>query len=195
MKYISYLRQRFNKYDFPVFRVSDVKIEFSDKKISSSYIHLMLYNLNKKGEIRRVTKSAYTFHNDVSVVGFAFEPFYYGFESALSIMGFSDQGTNLTVVTPRNVRAGIRAFEGRNYRIKRIKKEHFFGYKSIKYGNFWIPVSDLEKTLIDMISLNDHIKDEVKASILKNINRKILNKYLENYDIKLKGKVIEWIKK
>jgi hypothetical protein len=194
MKYIKRLRERFGRPDFPVFKVSDVKIAFRKEGISSGYIHLMLHNLLKGNEVTRITRSEYTFHSDAAVVGFAFEPFYYGLENALSIMRISEQGTNFIVLTVRNVRAGVRSFKGRNYRIQRIQKQHMFGYRLFKYGEFWIPVSDLEKTIIDMIYFKDHIRKELWPVLLKRLDKRKIEKYLENYRLGFKKKVKSLIK-
>lgn len=194
MKYISDLRKKFSGNDFPVFKVSDVKLLFESKGIENDYIYLMLHNLESKGEIKRITTGIYTFHDDVAVVGFAFYPFYYGLESALSIHGISEQGTNLVVMTPRNLRMGVRAFEGRNYRILRIKKEQMFGYSTLNYSNFWIQVSDVEKTLIDMIYFKDHIREEIMPKIIERIDRRKIDKYLKAYDKEFAAKVHEVIK-
>ncbi|MEM0202299.1 MAG: hypothetical protein QXR73_03925, partial [Candidatus Micrarchaeaceae archaeon] len=82
MKYVNYVMEKLSKPEFPVFTVSDVKLLLRDRKISANYLYLMLHNLLKKNKIKRITKAIYTFHDDVVVVGFAFQPFYYGLEDA-----------------------------------------------------------------------------------------------------------------
>ncbi len=181
MKYARYIKEHFSKPDFPVFRISDIKIQFQNAHISEGYIYLMLHNLVKRGEAIRITRSIYTLHKDSVVVGFAFAPFYYGLENALSIRGISNQGTNFIVVTPRNVRTGIRTFKGRNYRVQRIQKQHMFGYETIKYGEFWIQVSDVEKSLIDILYFQKGIRDELLNEIIPKINRNKLKNYLKRY--------------
>jgi hypothetical protein len=191
MKYIRYVRERFSKPDFPAFSISDLKLFLKSKHISNDYLHLMVHNLMYNKELKRITGGIYTFHNDAIVVGFAFKPFYYGLENALSMRGLSDQGANYTVMTSRNVRAGIRNFQGRNYRIQKIKKEFMFGYGLINYGNFWVPVSDVEKTVIDMIYFDDHIRKELWPSILSSLNLKGLKEYLKAYKPAFRDKVME----
>lgn len=194
MRYISYLRGRFSKSDFPIFKLSDLKLAFSEKRIKDDYLYLMVHNLEKKGEIERITRGIYTFHDDVTVVGFAFQPFYYGFEDALSTRGISLQGTNPTVVTVRNVRQGRREFKGRNYIIRRIPANLLFGYEILKRGDFWIPVSDLEKTVLDMMYFDNYIRDELWPGILKALDMKRLNEYLKRYDKAFRAKMLNTIK-
>jgi predicted transcriptional regulator of viral defense system len=193
MKYMSYLKSRFSKPDFPTFRVSDLRLAFSEKGIDDDYLYLMVHNLEKRGEIKRITRGIYTFHNDVSVIGFAFLPFYYGFENALTIRGISLQGTNPIVVTPRNVRQGVRVFKGRNYLVKRIPSNLFFGYDLLKRGSFWIPVSNLEKTIIDMMYFDNYIRDELWSGILKELDMKRLREYLKRYKKRFRDEMLKTI--
>lgn len=178
-KYINYIRKRFNDTRVPVFNINELKLI---KGLSRSYLKLLVHNLLSKGEIRRITRGMYTFHRDADVLCFAFQPAYYGLEDALSILGISDQGTNPSIITIRNARRGVRSFEGRNYVINHIDKKFFFGYELMKHGSFWIPVSDLEKTVIDMVYFKYHIREELWEGILERIDKKKLNSYLEAYE-------------
>jgi predicted transcriptional regulator of viral defense system len=194
MKYIDFVRQTFNNRGFPVFTIRDLKIGLSERRISAGYLYTLVHELLRKKEITRITRGIYTFHNDVFVVGFAFEPFYYGLECALSMRGLSTQGTNPIVITTRNVRAGVRTFNGRNYRIQKINGNLLFGYELLKYGEFWVPVSDVEKTVIDLVYFGYGIRDELLNDIHKHINMKKLNEYLKKYDTRFKKKVFAELK-
>jgi predicted transcriptional regulator of viral defense system len=195
MKYIDYVRRSLSGGAFPIFTISDLRIALKDRKISNEYLHVLIHNLLESGEIKKITKGAYTFHDNAAVVGFAFRPFYYGLESALSIRGMSGQGTNFVVVTARNVRVGVRSFEGRNYRIARIDKELLFGYGLVRYSGFWLPVSDLEKTVIDMVYFQIHIAKELIGEIKKNIDIAKMEKYLDKYDQGFRLKVINELRR
>ncbi|EQD66731.1 transcriptional regulator, partial [mine drainage metagenome] len=92
----------------------------------------------------------------------AFLPFYYGLEDALSLRGFWEQETNPVIITPRKVRNGVRQFDSRNYVVRRIDRKMFFGYTFVNYEEFYIPVSDTEKTLIDLIILT--LRYQTKSS-------------------------------
>ncbi len=190
MKYIEYLRRHFNDPKSPVMTLREMKTTLKLKGIKLSYLKRLINYLIKKNEIIRITKGVYTFHDEITVVGFAFRPFYYGIENALTIKGLWEQGTTPIVITPRNVRQGVRKFGTGNYSIFKIKKQFFFGFELIKYYDFWIPVSDYEKTLIDLIYYKRHIRDDVLKELKKKIDRKKLMEYLKVYPTDIKNKVI-----
>ena len=192
MKYISYIRKRFNDPRSPVFRLSELRLI---KGLSGGYLKLLIHNLSAKGEIIRITKGVYTFKKDADVLCFAFEPSYYGLEDALSIMGISEQGTNPTILTVRNVRRGVRSFIGRNYSVYHLDKQFFFGYELLRRGDYWIPVSDVEKTVIDLIQFKVYLREELWSEILPKMDMKKLATYLEKYPPSLREAVTSEIKR
>ncbi len=177
MKYADTLKTAFSTADYPVFTFRDAELALKKKGIGGGYLRLMLHKYYASGIIKRVTKGVYTFHDDAIVAGFAFQPFYYGLESALGMLGVSLQGSNNVVMTTRNVRTGTRSFAGRNYSIMRIKPNVLFGFSTIKVGSFWVPVSDLEKTVIDMLYLNVPVREELYAGIAVRIDKKRFFEY------------------
>lgn len=189
MKYLKFVRETFNDSKFPIFKISDLKTSLGLKGIREGYLKRMLNYLSKRGEIKRVTRGIYTFHDDSMVVGFAFKPFYYGLEHALTIRNIWDQSTNPSLVTWRNVRTGVRKFDGGTYSINRIEKTLFFGYDTIRYYDFWIPVSENEKTLIDLVYFKHSLPKDVAAVFKKSINRSKLNNYLKFYSLEVKNGV------
>ena len=182
MKYAKMFESTFKRVDYPVFTFRDAKLALERKGITGSYLRLMLHKHYASGRIKRITKGVYTFHDDAIVVGFAFQPFYYGLESALSILGVSTQASNNIVMTTRNVRAGIRSFQGRNYRIIRIESRLLFGFSTIKAGDFWAPVSDLEKTVIDMLYFKVPIREELYPELSKKLDKRKFEEYLKRFD-------------
>ena len=182
MKYVDFVRTTFGSPDFPVFTLRDLRIALSDRGISDGYLRLLAHELLRRNEITRITRGVYTFHDEAFVSGFAFKPFYYGLGCALSIRGLSTQMTNPIVVTTRDVRVGVRRFQGRNYVIRRMDGRYFFGYDLVRYGKFWVPVSDVEKTVIDMVYFGYGIGDELLEDIRKSIDMKRLGVYLKRYD-------------
>ncbi len=190
MKYIKYVREHFKDPKFPVFTLYDLRTALRLEGISDAYLKRLVNSLMKKEEITRITRGVYTFHDDVTVAGFAYRPFYYGMEDALSIRGLSEQGTNPYIMTTKNVRTGVRTFKGRNYVIRRIPERMFFGYELLQYYNFWIPVSDVEKSFIDMLYFEKNIRDELLAEIIPKISMSKLRDYLKGYDKSFSKKVI-----
>ncbi len=174
---------------FPVFTIQDIKSWAIANSMAKDYVYLMLHNLENRGEIERITKGIYTFHGDISVVGFAFRPFYYGLEYALYVHGFSEQGSNPVVITSRKVRNGIREFKGRNYVVHRIAKKHLFGYELVKVGSLWVPVSDPEKTLIDMIYFRHYLPENLLKALLNATENRKIGAYLEGYEKRFADKV------
>ncbi len=169
----------------PVFRKKDVDLIVKNK----SYSGVILHNLFKRGEIKRVTKSWYTIHEDPIVSVFCFKPAYIGLQEALSFHELWEQETNVVIVTTRKVRTGTRKILGSNVIFHRIKKEYFFGFDYIKYEKFFIPISDKEKTLIDLIYFNEIPEKKILKEIRKKINEKKMRKYLSVYPIKFRKKL------
>jgi predicted transcriptional regulator of viral defense system len=161
----------------PVFSSKDIERIIKDK----NYAHLILSKLTKRGEIFRLTKGFYSTFNDPTFSVFCFKPSYLGLYEALSLRNLWEQETNTIIITIKRVRGGIRKILGANVIVRRIKPKYFFGFDYIKYDNFYIPVSDLEKTLIDLV----YFKESLTWQILKNLKNKIdkrkMLKYLKAY--------------
>lgn len=177
MKYLKEVRERFKKA--PAFTITDLRVFLGRKGISREYLHLLVHNLLAKGELKRISRGNYTFRTESEVVGFGFRPFYYGLQDALSLRNLWEQETNPVVITPRKVRSGVRDFDGANYVIRRVGRSMFFGFETIKYGDFWIPVSDVEKTLIDFVYFRQPLGRETVEEIKKRLNEKRLSAYLK----------------
>ena len=173
----------------PAFTVDEARIFLHNRRASNGYYRLVIHNLLKSGRIFRITKGAYTFHNEAQFVGFAFNPFYYGLEDALSLHGLWEQETNPVIITPRDVRTGIRQFEGRNFLIRHIDRSMFFGYSYQQYGDFYIPVSTVEKTLIDFAYFKIKLRKDVIEKIIERIDLEFLRDLLGEIPTPLKLKV------
>ncbi len=190
MKYLSDVRAILSGQGFSVFSIKDLRIILKARGAGNAYAHTLLHNLSSKGEIIRITRAIYTFHKDVRVVGFAFEPFYYGLEDALSIRGVWEQGANPVIITYRKTRIGPRSFMRRNYSVHRISKKHFFGFELVKYGEMWIPVSDVEKTIIDFAYFGHYLRPDVLRSLSKDVDIAKIKRYLKAYDARFSRKVM-----
>jgi predicted transcriptional regulator of viral defense system len=175
MKYLAMIREQFA--NTPVFSVRDLLVFLQKKGISRKYARLLLHNLEKKGEIERINKGIYSFKKDLMVAGFAFSPFYYGLQEALSLRNLWEQETNPIIITTKKARPGTRQIMESNILVRRISKKMFFGYEMQKYYDYWIPVSDMEKTLIDFA----YFKEQLDKIALQEIKQKIDKKKLEEY--------------
>ncbi len=191
MKYLREMREHFRAA--PAFTMSDLKVFLGRKGIGRGYLRLLIHNLLAKGEMRRIARGVYTFSSDAQLVGFGFRPFYYGLQDALSLRGLWEQESNPVVITPRRVRAGVRSFGGANYLVKRMRRSMFFGFETLKYAGFWIPVSDVEKTLIDFIYFRQPLGSETVNEMKKRIKKKKLGGYLRRCPAWVKRKVRELV--
>jgi len=173
VKYLKEVREFFKKT--PVVSINDVKLLVKN----SNYAHILLNYLLKRGEIKRIEKGFYTIHEDPTYMVFAIRPCYIGLQSALSIHNLWEQETNTILITPRKLRVGIRDVFGSNVIIKRIDKKYFFGYELVRYDDYYIPVSDIEKTLIDLIYFN--VKIDKKIFYKVKLDEEKIREYLKKY--------------
>lgn len=192
MTYGNRLREQYkNEYTFSK---RDVQKLFSKDKISNEYLDQLLHNLVKQNKIIRITNGAYTFNKDLMVSGFAYSPFYYGLQEALSLRNLHEQETNPVIITTKKIKPGIKQIQGNNVLLRRIDRKYFFGIDFVKYYDMEIPVSDLEKTLIDFIYYNEPLSEDAKNGLLKNINKQKLKEYLLKYPESTRRKVQSFIK-
>ena len=194
MKYIEYLRKNFSDVGFPVVKLIEIKTALKSKGISDAYLKRIVNYMMHRGELKKITRGIYTLHDDITVVGFAFQPFYYGLENALTIRKLWEQGTNPIIITPRKVRSGVRKFNDSNYVVQRVDDSLFFGYELVKYYDFWIPVSDLEKTLIDFFYFRHYLREDVLKELKRKISKEKLNGYLKRYTPNFKKSFLEQAK-
>ncbi|MCL5430239.1 MAG: type IV toxin-antitoxin system AbiEi family antitoxin domain-containing protein [Candidatus Marsarchaeota archaeon] len=194
MKYIKSLREHFDNPDFPVVKLFEIRTLLKQKGIHDAYLKRLINYMLKKGELKRITKGVYTFHDDITVVGFAFQPFYYGLENALTIRKLWEQETNPIVITAKQARNGMRKFESANYLVQRLDRKLFFGCELVRYYNFWIPVSDYEKTILDFVYFKHHIRADVLKELKRRIDKKRLRTYLKRYPKWVKVSVLRLVK-
>jgi predicted transcriptional regulator of viral defense system len=161
----------------PVFTSKDIERITKNKK----YAHLILTKLTAKKEIFRLTKGFYSKFEDPIFSVFCFKPAYLGLYEALSLRNLWEQETNTIIITTKKVRTGKRNILDSNVIVKRINPKYFFGFDYLPYGNFYLPVSDLEKTLIDIIYFKEYLSPSLLKRIRKKINSEKLKEYLKSY--------------
>ncbi len=195
MKYLQLIKERYK--DKLGFSKRDLFLLLKEKGISNEYLQKLIHNLLKKKEIIRITRGKYTFAKDIMVSGFSYSPFYYGLQEALSFRNLWEQETNPVIITTKKVRSGVKSsFDGGNIVLHRITRKYFFGFDFIDYYNIQVPVSDIEKTLIDFIYYKEEssLSKEVIKDIKEKIDKKKLNEYLTAYPIHLQEKVLSILK-
>src|SRR3989338_10224266 len=191
IKYIDDIRKFFKKS--PVVDIGSLK-RFITKK-NKDYIYLVINNLLRKKEIKRITKGYYTIHEDPSLIVFCFKPSYLGLQNAMSFHNLWEQETVPVILTARNVRSGRREVFGANVIVRKIDKKYLFGFEYYKDGDFYFPYSDIEKTFIDMVYFKQPLDKEVIAEFRKKIDKKKLNKYLERYPERFRKKINNVLRK
>jgi len=156
---------------------------------SKSYAYLLLNHLVKKGEVFRITKGYYSTQADPTLLVLCIKPSYLGLEDALSFHNLWEQETIPVIITPRKVRQGKRKVLKHNVLIRRILPKYFFGWDWMKYGTFLVPVSDVEKTLIDLVYFRKRIDKNLARRFKEKIDKGKLTSYLRKYPRKVRRKV------
>jgi predicted transcriptional regulator of viral defense system len=98
------------------------------------------------------------------------------------------------VITPRHVRVGLRSFGGRNYLVRRISRRMFFGFEMLRYYDFWIPVSDVEKTLIDFAYFREPLDAGALREIKVRLRKEVLSEYLKRCPKFVAKRVLELLR-
>jgi len=173
----------------PAFRARDVELIVGDR----AYALLLLHNLARRGEIHRVTRGWYSRLDDPIVSVFAFKPSYLALQEALSLHGLWEQETNPVLLTPRPLRTGARGVMGSTVILRRIEGRRFFGFDYMSYDGLAVPVSDVEKTLIDLAYFGETPDEDVLAEIRKRCDLEKLRKYLGAYPRPFGRKVLALI--
>jgi predicted transcriptional regulator of viral defense system len=174
----------------PVVSSRDIMLVVKKSK-DSSYAHLLVHNLIKNGRIKKIVKGFYTIHDDPVISVFCFKPSYIGLQDALSFLNLWEQESNVVIITSRKVRTGPRKILGSNVILHNIKPKYLFGFELMKYGDFFVPVSDIEKTLIDFVYFGENLDSETLDAIKKRIDIEKMNKYLNYYPKKTREKILD----
>lgn len=184
MKYLKKFKEHFSKW--PAFTSRDALLFLSELGASRAYSHLLLINVVKKGDVHKIKKGVYTFGDDPALASFAFSPSYHGLQDALSLLDLWDQETNTVLITPLRVRGGVREILGSKVFVRKIDRKMFFGFTSLKYFDYWIQVSDVEKTLIDFVYFKVPLQPIVLEEIKKRIDQDKLDGYLKQCSSRVK---------
>lgn len=178
-KYIRETEALFKKS--PVVDFKSVARLVKSKKNAGQYTKQLVRNLLLKGRIKWLAKGYYTIHDDPSLAVFCFAPAYLGLQDALSFHGAWEQETIPVIITSRRVRPGMRRIIGTNVLVRRIDRKYLFGFDYCEQGEFHLPYSDLEKTLIDMLYFKENLSDGTIKAVAKGLDRKKLESYLRKY--------------
>lgn len=187
-KYVADVENLFKKS--PVVSAKSIRMIINKRKTVKQYAKQFIRNLILKGRIKRVAKGCYTLHDNVSVSVFCFKPSYLGLQDALSFHDLWEQEAIPVIVTARKVRTGIRNIMGNNVLIRRLSRKYLFGFDYCNQNGIYLPYSDIEKTLLDMIYFNEKLNKDVLKNIKGKIEMKKLNLYLKAYPKRFRERVL-----
>lgn len=179
MKYVADFLKYFHALKFPVFTKTDAYLFLWQSGATAAYTKRFLSNLVKSGRIYRIKRNYYTCYDDPYAAGFAFAPFYYGLGTALNIHNLTEQQSQPVVISATSIMPRTIVFNSKKIFIKRIRTNMFFGVATMAYGTFEIPVSDIEKTFIDLIYFRYGVDEQVYENIIRKVDKKRLERYLK----------------
>ena len=175
MKYDRAFADYFSKVNS--FSSGDARRFLEKHGASEAYIRLFLHNQAAKKRVFRITRGSYTLAGNEAVIGFAFRPFYYGMEYAMTLRRIWTQVSNPVIITSTNAVPGIRVAMGRRIVIRRMSGQGFFGYKYMDYSGIQVPVSETEKILVDFIYYRIGIGNEYFSKLAELSDKKKLALY------------------
>jgi len=192
IKYQEEIKELFRKS--PVVSYSSIEKIVKNKKNIKQYTKQLIRNLLLKKKIKRLAKGYYTIINDSSLAVYCFKPAYLGLQDSLSFHNLWEQETIPVIITARKVKPGIRDIMGGNILVRRINKRYMFGFD---YSNKEIPFpySDIEKTFIDMLYFKEKLSEEALKNIIKRLDIKKLNSYLNHYPKRMQKIILNLTKR
>ena len=78
---------------------------------------------------------------------------------------------------------------GINISVFKLPKSMFFGYTMVKGESFYYPISDIEKTFLDLVYFDIGLRKDTLYRLVKSLNRKKLKEYLVRSPLRFKNKV------
>lgn len=157
---MNYTTFRDRLHNYRIFSVNDIRKSFAD------FDSRRLVEWQEKGYIRRVINRWYVF-SDVTVddqmklwvANRIYQPSYVSLESALSYYNLIPEAVYTTTSLTSNKTASFDTAVG-TYSYRHSKASLYFGYQVIEWQRFPIKMAELEKTMLDYLYLNTHIKNE-----------------------------------
>jgi hypothetical protein len=183
---------------YPVFTYRDLVLYLGSKEPKPKNLARIVSYMKSNGKLYALKKGVYTFRKDVMVSGFAYSPFYYGMLSALTIRELWTQSSRPDIITIKKVRAtNTHIFGSRKETafVHHIPAKYFFGFDIISYGGLRMPVSDPEKTLVDMFYYKVRLPIQNYDGLLRAISKTKIRKYLKTYDRHTATVVLNFIKR
>ncbi len=171
------------------FTFRDAQRFLENNGATKAYSKLFIQKMLGDGSLSRLGKGVYTFAKDEAVIGFAFSPFYYGLEYALTIRRLWTQVSVPVIITCSKAMPGPRESMGKRIIVRRISKKMLFGFSYVQYSGIFVPVSDLEKTLVDLVYYRIGINGEA-AELIKDADMKKLMDYAKRAGIQKRMRAV-----
>ncbi len=171
--------------NYPVFTSRDLRLYFTGKGAKRHNLARIVSHMKGSGKLYTLRKGVYTFKKDDAVSGFSYAPFYYGLLFALTILELWTQNSRPDIITVRKVRTSKAYLFGDRRDVAfvhHVPAKYFFGFNIVKYGASKVPVSDPEKTLIDLFYYKVKLPIQNYSGLLRATNKAKLQKYLKSYD-------------
>ncbi len=184
---------------FKTFTFNDVRMVLVDRhrNISDKTIQVTISRMVKNHKIYAITKGVFSLQRRDELAGFAFSPFYYGGLAALMIRDLIDDQVKMEIMTTRAVKRSLLAIYDRSSMVvlHHIPKRYYFGFQNVKYGDIVVPVSDPEKTLIDLIYYRSGLAVQNYDGLLRALDIGRLDAYLKRYDNRTRTSVLRFVKR
>ena len=184
---------------FHTFTFGDVRAALKERHrhITDKTIQVTISRMAKAGKVFTILKGSYSLQRRDELSGFAFAPFYYGGLAALMVRDLIDDQVKMEIMTTRAVkRSFVSIYDGSSsVIIHHTPRKYYFGFGDVSYGNITVPVSDPEKTLIDLFYYKIRLSIQDNADLLKAVSRKKLAGYLKAYDKRMAKRVLNFVKK
>ena len=113
------------------------------------------------------------------MIGFAFRPFYYGMEYALTLRKIWTQQANPVIMTTSKANAGLREVMNSKVIVHRIDSHAYFGFEYLSFSGLFLPVSLPEKILLDFLYFQADIDPVTRQALMKESNRKVLRNFAD----------------
>lgn len=152
-----------------VFSLADVSQIVSGK----AYAKKLLKRMIGAGEIKRIMRDIYTFHDDPLLISsFLIKPSYVSSVSALSFHKLIDQIPKDVFCFTLKPKRKLRFLSD----IYFIKTKYFFGFENKEYLGFNVPMATPEKAIIDSFGI---VPVSIFEEALENINLEKMISYLK----------------
>lgn len=151
------------------------------------YSKLVAHRLKKSGLIFELERDRYTLHTDpLLVASHIVWPCYISSWTAIRYYNLTEQlPSNIQVITTRARKRRKLQFKNATIEFIKIKRENFFGFGKIPYGEFEIFIAEKEKALADALYLKQ-MSSRAFLEILQQYRKELDTKKLVTYLKKMK---------